>query len=94
MVLPVTTHSILLHSIGLVGVLGSTCGCECAFLYFHLNIFLTLTVTLIRAIGTRAHTFHSIMFFSFNCVLGSILGYASKPEFTYFLKEALTPIPA
>jgi len=30
--------------------------------------------TLIRAIGKRAHTFHSITFFSVNCVLGSTLG--------------------
>ncbi|KAF8495942.1 drug/metabolite transporter [Russula emetica] len=30
--------------------------------------------TLIRAIGKRAHTFHSIAFFSFNCVLVSTLG--------------------
>jgi hypothetical protein len=40
------------------------------------------TDTLIRAIGKRARTFHSIVFFSFNCVLGSTLGYASQPEFT------------
>lgn len=40
------------------------------------------TDTLIRAIGKRADTFHSIAFFSFNCVLGSSLGYVFKPEFT------------
>jgi len=30
--------------------------------------------TLIRAIGKRAHTCHSIAFFAFNCVLGSTIG--------------------
>jgi hypothetical protein len=80
---PTISHSFyIITSIGLIGVLGATGACECALLRFPPSISLTPTDTLIRAIGKRAHTFHSIAFFSFNCVLGSTLGYASKPEFT------------
>ena len=69
-----------------------TGACERAFLRFPRSISLTLTDTFIRAIGKRAHTFHSILFFSFSSVLGSTLGYAStEHEFTCFLMEALTP---
>ena len=37
----------------------------------------TLTDTTLRAIGKRAHTLHSLVFFSSSCVLGSTVGYAS-----------------
>jgi hypothetical protein len=75
--------------------MGMTGACECVFLRFSQSSSLSPTDTLIRAIGKRAHTFHSIMFFSFSCVLGSALGYAStEPEFSCFLKKALTPTPA
>jgi len=37
----------------------------------------TSTVTLIRAIGKRAHPLHSMVFLSLKSVLGSTIGYAS-----------------
>ena len=38
---------------------------------------LTRTDTLLRAIGKRAHTLHSLVFYSSSCVFGSTAGYAS-----------------
>ncbi|KAF8476334.1 hypothetical protein DFH94DRAFT_758614 [Russula ochroleuca] len=37
----------------------------------------TAAYTSLRAIGRRAHTLHSLVFFSSSCVLGSTIGYAS-----------------
>ncbi|KAI0274065.1 EamA-like transporter family-domain-containing protein [Russula aff. rugulosa BPL654] len=53
---------------------------------------MTVAYTLIRAIGKRAHTFHSIVFFSFSCVLGSTLGmvlFRIPPSFPRMLPGLL-----
>jgi hypothetical protein len=62
---------------GLVGVLGATTACECASLDYLPRVSLTPTDTLLRAIGKRAHTLHSLVFYSSSCVMGSTAGYAS-----------------
>lgn len=61
---------------GLIGVMGATTACECASLdYLACFYFFTPTDTLLRAIGKRAHTLHSLVFYSSSCVVGSTAGY-------------------
>lgn len=49
-----------------------------SFVLLHAFPF-TPTDTTLRAIGKQAHTLHSLVYFSFNCVLGSTTGYAWAP---------------
>ena len=67
----------LLYSAALVGVLGATGACELTSRHTGSFVYhLAFLDTLVRAIGKRAHVFHSITFFSSQCVLGSTTGYA------------------
>jgi len=64
-----------------VGVLGATGTFKCAAFYRLLCIYpFTPTDTLLRAIGKRAHTLHSLAFFSSICVVLSTVGYASHMD--------------
>ena len=49
------------------------------FRYAFISSF-TPTDTALRAIGKQAHMLHSLVFYSFSCVLGSTVGYAYSPD--------------